>query len=37
MGDPNKTGDAFDKLKQILEPFQSIQNSGGNSHLDADD
>ncbi|XP_062611811.1 serine/threonine-protein phosphatase 1 regulatory subunit 10-like [Saccostrea cucullata] len=28
VGDPNKTGDAFDKLKQILEPFQSMQNTG---------
>nr|XP_022326781.1 serine/threonine-protein phosphatase 1 regulatory subunit 10-like [Crassostrea virginica] len=27
VGDPN-TGDAFDKLRQILEPFQSMQNSG---------
>jgi hypothetical protein len=36
MGDPNKTGDAFDKLKQILEPFQTMQNSGGKCHLDAD-
>lgn len=28
VGDPT-TGDAFEKLKQILEPFQSMQNHGG--------